>query len=299
MVFSLCRELNGLTLYSNKNKKNETAAASMLLNAEMFQGPNATTTVVAHLLRRVRALEREPTMQKERLVRLVLGDPTIHWDEIYRVLALKHRHRGKTRWRRLLVAAAVQRRFPNGRQPRPPCRADDDGAALAALGAFDPETVWERFRCTFPVLAVYRAVWSPASPIAAAPPVGGGATAAWNRLCHAIRSAGHVDLATVADELGWPRRIADEAQRLRPDALTTMARSLWPEQRWTTWLTAGGCGVTDAAALPYLRRAACLLHGFALGGGSARAVTAAMRLPHRSGTVTTPPCEGTYTVDIA
>lgn len=80
-------------------------------------------------------------------------------------------------------------------------------------------------------------------------------------------------VAQVGATLGWP------AAMLRPatvQLVLDLARRLWPTLPWLAW--SGVDGTVSRGAVPYLRRAAALLHGF---GDTLPGVWEAIRLPDR------------------
>lgn len=87
-------------------------------------------------------------------------------------------------------------------------------------------------------------------------------------------------VADIGEALDWPEvlRHSETTDRLLP-----LCAMLWPRHPWAVWVRGGDGAPPRAArgAVPWLRRAACLLHGFHLGGCSVRGVIEAMRLPRR------------------
>ena len=250
---------------------------------------------LALLQRRVRELEADPGMHKGRLIDTILQERLLDWDALFRAMHIRGRHRSKMRWRRAIITDCIRRPFPRGgsRKARPAAPVPETAAPpldekpsiaqVPELSGFSPEQVWGRFRCVFPVtreqlngcrcslaqLAVYRAGWvAPTGGLADAvdpAPLG------WELLWTA--HAGRVPVAVIGRALGWPDSLTDISHLIPP-----LARRLWPH------------GMDDAAAddllvprgcLPYIRRTACLLHGFQLGGCAPRGVWEAIKLPSR------------------
>lgn len=250
------------------------------------------------LRERIQALEADPDMRKGRLIASVLTDPTIDWDALFAVLTLRGRHRGRQRWRRVLVQSLMRRHFPRGgarQAAAPPAAvvgAGGGGRALceapwyedvAELAPFAPADVWERFRDAYPVLAVYRSGWIPDAALAStAHPDPAHWAALWQR-----DADGYADLADVAAALAWPDEVCAPAALVM---IVPLCTRLWHELPWSVWAVApADAGVsTDSsvdaaprvrrAAVPVLRRCACLLRGFHLGGCSVRGVWQAIRL---------------------
>lgn len=245
-------------------------------------------------------------MRKCKLMQTVLEDASVQWDEIFSTLALRGRHRSKLRWRRAVVQENLRRVFPrggarenSGRRPRgaqshgprtPPGPAADAARRpvpslrtapwfidVRELQAFAPLEAWERFRTVFPVLAVYRAGWIASLEVSRAlkdridPP-----------LWEAMWQSGSATPEAIAFALQWPRAVVDVVGILVP-----LCQRMWPEEPWReAWIVPDPAGQGDGrlmrAAVPYLRRAACLLHGFHLGGCSPKGVWEAILLPDRT-----------------
>lgn len=254
-----------------------------------------------HFRRRLRDLEGDPAMRKGRLVENLLGDPSIQWDAIYGVLHWKGRHRHKKRWRRTLIDKVLGRAFPRGGRrkeegpvptpvsvprPAPPITVESDppvdrivpsppsytdaGAELS--GEVSTVDIWNRFRAAFPILSLYRAVWNPHSPVArAAPPR---SAEEWSGLW---KGCAGVPLLRIARAADWPVDLDPVLPLVGP-----LAAQLWPRHPWDEWITADGAAVICHAAVPFLRRSACLVHGFQLGGCDPRGVWEAIGLPHRT-----------------
>lgn len=232
---------------------------------------------MADLLQQVRGcvqrLESEPDMRKGRLIEAVLGDSSIDWDHLFRSMHLRGRHRTKLRWRRAVITECIRRPFLRGGSRRSACppapprsHPEEPGSPVPRIAAFTSESVWDHFRTVFPVLALYRSGWlPPAGPLVNAtdpPPLG------WELLWSA--HAGSVPVDAIARSLGWPPELFDVLHLVLP-----LARRLWPIH-----VPVAATGVTPCA-LPYVRRAACLLHGFQLGGCAPRGVWEAIKLPSR------------------
>jgi hypothetical protein len=258
---------------------------------------------------RVRALESDPAMRKGQLMERVLADDTIRWEAIYPTLSWKGRHRHKKRWRRALIVSVLHRRFPRGGrrrrrggppsaappQPQPqevggpeattegmPPRAGPSATAPPAVRAVSEladvstEDVWNRFRVVYPILAVYRTGWNPSTPVAHAHP-----KKEWDDLWTAAAGADPagpgkaVTLRDIAHSLGWPAEL-DSGLPL----VSYLATRLWPAHPWNEWMSADA-DAFRRDAIPFLRRAACLLHGFVMGGCNPHGVWEAIRLPER------------------
>lgn len=252
----------------------------------------SSTTAREDLEARVRALEAQAGMRKGVLLATILADRTVAWDAVLAEAGAGGgpvRRGGRNRrWRRAVVLGLLRRRFPRGgynhnnhhRRPRgeaKPKKAEAAAPLRAApwfidvreLAAFCAGDVWARFQATYPVLAVYRAGWVATSPIAEAPAAGSWDTAAWDALW---RDDGTVPLPALGAALGWPAALC-VAPYLLP-----LARALYPEEPWDAWTEPGA---VRRGAVPALRRTACLLHGFALGGCEPRAVWEAVAMPRR------------------
>lgn len=240
---------------------------------------------VQHLENIVRRLEADPVMRKGKLLTVCLSDPTIDWDGIFNAAGMRGRHRAKRRWKQAYVAnVLVVRRFPRGgsrRGARPPeCAALDTERPLNTapwyrdireLSAFSTDDVWNHFRIRYPVLALYRKGWVADNHIAREAPC---SLVAWEAFWEDRETASARDIGEV---LGWPAVLLDEAH----DIVVPIAVQLWKDCPWdTAWLAENGQAV-HRAAVTFLRRTACLLYGFQLGGCSARGVWGAMRLPTR------------------
>lgn len=181
---------------------------------------------------------------------------------------------------------------------------------VAELAAFAPAEVWDCFRTAYPVLAVYRGGWvgrRPRDSTTRKPngPFGGRRTAARGRVPAAATAAaaqpdpgvwealwqrdgdGAAAVADVGAALDWPEFLQ---RRDAGDRLLPVCTLLWPDRPWAVWTRRPAVLADDAhhpprvarGAVPCLRRAACLLHGFHLGGCSVRGVFEAMRLPWRA-----------------
>jgi hypothetical protein len=261
-------------------------------------------SAMQHLIDCIRNLEEEQSMRKCQLMDAVLKDPTIQWEEIFSTLALRGRHRNKLRWRRAVVQENLRRSFPrggaranSGRRPRitggsrapptpggegvvPPSRPLSLRVApwfvdVRELQAFAPLEAWERFRVVFPVLAVYRAGWIASLEVS---------QALTDRidapLWEATWQSGSATPDAIAFALQWPRAVVDVVGILVP-----LCQRMWPDEPWSeAWIVpdaASGDVRVMRAAVPYLRRAACLLHGFHLGGCSPKGVWEAILLPDR------------------
>jgi hypothetical protein len=227
--------------------------------------------ILHYLCERVRSLEANPEMRKGILVNAVIGDETVDWDALFTELQLRGRHRRRKRWRRVVLENTIQRRFVRGgRRPRPrtppvglpPISAADQDAR--AFAGFSPASVWDHFCVVYPVLALYRRGWAAdraaernravalrphpetAAPIDPPPD-------SWAGLW-----LGQPSVCDIGSVLRWPQDVMGH------DALPLVlpvARRLWPQEPWDRWVGAGGTAVQTRAAVPYLRRAACLLHG--------------------------------------
>lgn len=259
-------------------------------------------------------------MRKGRLIEQILSDHTIRWDAIYNVLHWKGRHRHKKRWRRTLIAEALCRAFPRGGRRPAPAATPSPMVATAALpppppggdpttpspspSASSPSTpppltptanaepsddlgeiataeVWRRFHTVFPVLSLYRTAWNSQSPVARASPpdspVSSRYEAAWKAAAAADGGGATLPLPLVAQILGWPAGLTPSLP-----LVVLLAARLWPSQPWGDWAADDGATLRRAA-VPFVRRAACLVHGFAMGGCDPRGVWEAIELPRRSG----------------
>jgi hypothetical protein len=267
-------------------------------------------TALQHLIACIRRLEEEHGVRKCQLMDAIIKDPTVQWDEIFSTLALRGRHRHKLRWRRAVVQENLRRSFPRGgaraNSGRRPRAAANTVAATAAattttsgspvvggrtpaalrtapwfidvreLQAFAPLEAWERFRAVFPVLAVYRAGWVASLEVSRSL-----ADLIDAALWEAVWQSGTATVDSIAFTLQWPAAVCDVVGILLP-----LCRRLWPEEPWTdAWITTeapDGAARVTRATVPYLRRAACLLHGFHLGGCSPKGVWEAILLPDRA-----------------
>ena len=139
------------------------------------------------------------------------------------------------------------------------------------LQSFDPLEVWDQFRTVFPVLAVYRRGWVSAVDVAQAPPDMD--QAQWSDLWTQWRARPDA----IGTLLRWPPAVMDVCSLLLP-----LCRLLWAEEPWLDWFPPTADPETvPRAIVPLLRRAACLCHGFHLGGCSPRGVWEAIALPNR------------------
>lgn len=254
---------------------------------------------------RVQELESDPGVCKRQLVQQVLGDKDIHWDAIFATLKWKGRHRHKKRWRRTLIDSVIRRVYPRGgrrygcrappekkyeeadiRESSPPGSTSDPKTdagdeeknnniglhAVAAATEFDAlptEDVWNRFRVVYPILAVYRTGWNPQSPVA----LRRTKPKDWDGLWSG--STGTAALRCIAHSLDWPAELEPGLH-----IVARLAIRLWPAHPWSDWMS-DDAGAFRRGAIPYLRRAACLLHGFLLGGCNPFGVWEAIQLPTR------------------
>ena len=254
----------------------------------------------------VEALEADPSMRKGQLLQRVVEDSTIDWEALYPITGLKGRHRRKRRWKQCFVMEHILKRvFPRGGSRhggRPLRSAPPPGVGSVAAGPtappvrllkaapwfvdiqelapFRPEEVWVRFEGLYPVLAIYRAGWV-ATPMTIASPPSDLVLAEWDALWLNPERLGLCSLLSVGQALQWPSILLADAMEL----LVPMARLLWPAEPWdeAEWVVAvaPATWAVRRAAVPYLRRTASLVHGFQVGGCSARGVWEAMRIPTR------------------
>ena len=148
------------------------------------------------------------------------------------------------------------------------------------MAPFNAQEVWDRFQNIFPVLAIYRKGWVLVNILGERhdPEVCQEWEAMWLR--HSERTASARELGEV---LRWPALLITEALHL----LVPVARFLWPDLPWdAAWLVPtedDAAPLIRRAAVPVLRRTACLLYGFQLVGCSAGGVYEAMKIPGRMG----------------
>jgi hypothetical protein len=133
------------------------------------------------------------------------------------------------------------------------------------LLAFDPLSVWVRFQKVFPVMAIYKSQWVATSSIAEA------SVYVWNNQLW-VGSA-----KDLHQDMGWPNEIDIMC-------IVQLAQRLYPEHQWTErLLDVDGTVHCHMESIGYLRRAACVLHGFLLGPkASCTNVWEAISMPNRS-----------------
>jgi len=235
----------------------------------------------------VRSLESDPDMCKGTLVQRVLIDQTVDWDALYDCMDMKGRHRRKRRWKQwFVVHHLLRRKFPRGGSrrhsprhlpadtPTPlPLKTAPWFVDIRELAPFRPEEVLEHLAAIYPILALYRTGWQPAHAVSHINV--DFKIEAWNALW---QEGEHQTILSIGSTLGWPLLLLQDAA----DIILPVARLLWPQEPWDAAWVEVGTGRVARASVPFLRRAACLLHGFQIGGCSARGVWEAMRMPTRS-----------------
>ena len=230
-------------------------------------------------------------MKKGLLIETVLADNSINWDRIFQSLALRGRHKEKKRWRRAVIVDTMRRPFLRGGARRrgdscnlPRVRAPPPAPVsyrllkvapwfvdVRELQAFEPQEVWDQFCICFPVLAIYRKGWASVRDVANVP--SHMEPALWSGIWGAWRT--HV--SNIGEALNWPPCVMEICGLLVP-----LSRKLYPEEPWEEWFPDGADTETvPRAIVPYLRRSACLCHGFHQGGCSPRGVWEAITLPTR------------------
>ena len=84
-------------------------------------------------------------------------------------------------------------------------------------------------------------------------------------------------LRAVARVTRWPDPLLEDSHL---ELIVPLSRRLWPDEPWDQWVMPD-TGFLRRATVPWIRRTACLLMGFHLGGCSMRGVWEAIALPGR------------------